>query len=221
MNIDIKHRFSSLLRHLALAVTLAAGSSFASAGVIHVAIDTSTFNAASGYLDMQLSASGGVPLATAVVSNMVGFGGIDLNFGVTAVAGGFGFRNDTPNYLSHTATFGGLLSFDLAFDGAYDPLTQYVSHFVVTAYDEAFAPQGAFDQATGALADFSWTPSLTQGGSGSLGLAVSNQSVTVVPEPAALLLMAVGLVAMALVLRRRSVPPRHRHGAGMGFGLAA
>lgn len=221
MNIDIKHQFSSLLRRLALAVTLAAGSSFASAAVIHVAIDTSTFNAASGYLDMQLSASDGVPLATAVVSNMVGFGAIDLNFGVTPVSGGFGFRNDTSNYLSHTAAFGGLLSFDLTFDGAYDPLTRYVSHFLVTAYDEAFAPQGAFNQSTGALADFSWTPALTLGGTGSLGLAVSNQNLTVVPEPAALLLMAVGLAAMALVARRRAAAPRHRRGAGMDIGLAA
>lgn len=203
MKHDIHHKLATLLRRTALALTLAAGSGYASADVIHVAIDTSTFAAASGYLDLQLSASDNVPLATAVVSNMAGFGAIDLNYGVTPTAGGYAFRNDISNYLSHTVSFGGLLSFDLTFDGAYDPQTQYVSHFLVSAFDAAFAPQGAFDPLTGALADFSWTPALVQGGNGSLGMDVSAQNVTVVPEPAGLLLMALGLAAMALVSRRR------------------
>lgn len=221
MNFHLKHflsalpPFPALLRRatrrlaatlaaaLAMALALAAGSGTASAGTVHVSIDTAGFNAASGYLDMQLSASSGVPLATAVVSNMAGFGALDLNYGWTAAAGGFQFRNDTSNYLSHTAVFGGVLSFDLTFDGAYDPLTSYVSHFVVSAFDESFAPLGAYNPVSLALADFSWTPALTASGTGSIGAAVSDPGVTVVPEPGNLLLLGAGLAAMVLVQRRR------------------
>ena len=88
-------RFKQLVS--ALALMLAAGTGAASAETIHVAIDTSTFGAATGYVDMQLSASSGVPLATALVSNMVGFDSTAFidSWGVTPVAGGYLFRNDT------------------------------------------------------------------------------------------------------------------------------
>jgi hypothetical protein len=188
----------------AMALALAAGSGTASASTVHVTIDTAGFGVAGGYLDMQLSASAGVPLATAAVTNMTGFGALDLNYGWTAVAGGFQFRNDTSNYLSHTAVFGGVLSFDLTFDGAYDPLTGYVSHFVVAAFDDSFAPLGAYNPVNLALADFSWTPARTASGAGSIGMAVSDPGVAVVPEPGGLLLLGAGLAAMALALRRRA-----------------
>ena len=189
---------------LSLALPLAAGSAPASAATFHVAIDTSGFGAASGYLDMQLSASAGVPLASAVVSNLAGFGALDLNYGWTAAPGGFQFRNDTSNYLSHTATFGGVLSFDLTFDGAYDPLTSYVSHFLVSAFDQDIVPLGTYNPVNLALADFSWTPARTAGGNGSIAAVVTDPGVTVVPEPASLLLLGAGLAGMALAQRRKA-----------------
>lgn len=197
-------RFKQLVS--ALALMLAAGTGAASAETIHVAIDTSTFGAATGYVDMQLSASSGVPLATALVSNMVGFDSTAFidSWGVTPVAGGYLFRNDTSNDLFHAVDFGGMLSFDLTFDGAPDPLTSYVSHFVVSAFDDAFAPLGHTDPFTGALADFTWTPALNVQGQGTIGGTLSDPAVTAVPEPAGMLLAAIGLASLALARRRRA-----------------
>ncbi len=223
MKTAIKHMLTSLLRPLALALVLGAGSAAASAGVIHVAIDTSSFGAATGYLDMQLSASAGVPLATAVVNNMVGFDSnafID-SWGLTPVAGGYEFRNDTSNDLFHAVQFGGILSFDLSFAGAPDPLTRYVSRFVVGAFDESFAPLGHYDPVTGALADFSWTPSLTAFGDGSIGVLLTDPHITVVPEPAAALLVGLGLACMALARRRRQPGATARQDAAAGTALPA
>jgi hypothetical protein len=212
MRINTKSSMTSLLRRAALAVTLAAASSMASAGIIHVEVDTSGFEAPSGYLDMQLSASGGVPLATVLVSNMVGFDPLAIidSWGVTSLGGGYQFRNDTANDLFHAVTFGGLLAFDLTFAGDHDPLTRYVSHFAVSAFDEAFAPLGKFDPLRGSLAEFSWTPALTTGIDGDIGVSITDDAVTFVPEPSGVLLAGIGLAAIALVLRRRVKPAAAR-----------
>ena len=97
-----------------------------------------------------------------------------------------------------------MLSFDLTFDGAPDPLTSYVSHFVVSAFDDAFAPLGHTDPFTGALADFTWTPALNVQGQGTIGGTLSDPAVTAVPEPAGMLLAAIGLASLALARRRRA-----------------
>lgn len=197
-------RQRALLRGLALAAALAS-SGVAAAATVHVAIDTASFGASSGYLDMQLSASSGVPLATATISNMAGFDSsayID-SWGVTGLGGGYQFRNDTANDLYHAVTFGGVLSFDLTFAGAPDPWTSYVSHFVLSAYDAGNAPLGSYDPVSGALADFSWTPARNAQGTGTIGVSLSDARVSTVPEPAAWLQLGTGLaLLMAGALRR-------------------
>ena len=106
MIFDLQKR---LLRRVALALALVAGCGAVSASVLHVSINTSTFGATSGYIDMEFSAIAGAPLATAMVSNLAGFAATpDIQWGVDRVAGGYVFRNDTLNLLSHAATFGGV-----------------------------------------------------------------------------------------------------------------
>jgi hypothetical protein len=192
-----------LLWRMALVLALAAGCGAASASVLHVSIDTSTFGVPSGYIDMEFSAIAGAPLATAVVSNLAGVAATpDIQWGVDQVSGGYSFRNDTLNLLSHAATFGGVVSFDLAITGAADPSAGYVSVFKVDAFDGANYV-GNFDPATGALAAFLWTPPLVAGASGDVLATVFDDSVALLPEAADWLLMAIGIAAMALVLQRQ------------------
>lgn len=208
MCIDIKHSMASLLRRVALAMTLAAASGMASAGIIHVEVDTSGFGVPTGYLDMQLSASSGVPLATVLVNNMVGFDPLAFidSWGVRPSGGGYLFRNDTSNDLFHAVSFGGVLSFDLNFAGAIDPRSAYVSYFTLSAFSEAFAPLGNVDPMRGSLAAFSWTPAVTSGIDGVIGAKITDDAVTFIPEPSGVLLSSFGLAAIAFVLRRRAKP---------------
>jgi hypothetical protein len=198
MVIDLPNHAKKLLGRTALALALAAGCGAAWADILHVSIDTSTFGVTSGYIDMEFSAIAGAPLATAVVSNLRGFAATpDIQWGVDRVNGGYKFRNDTVNLLSHGVLFGGTLSFDLALSGADDPSASYVSDFKVAAFDGANY-LGNADPATGALALFRWPPA--PDGAGGLSVTVFDHSVALVPEPADWLLMAIGAAAMAMVL---------------------
>jgi hypothetical protein len=207
MVIDLPSHAKRLLRRMALALTLMAGCGAASADILHVSIDTSTFGVTSGYLDMEFSAIAGAPLATAVVSNLRGFAATpDIQWGVVHVNGGYKFRNDTVNLLSHGVLFGGTLSFDLALSGAADPSASYVSDFKVAAFDGANY-LGNADPATGALALFRWPPA-PDAGAGGLSVTVFDHSVALLPEPADWLLMAIGAAAMVLCQKRRLATAR-------------
>ncbi len=205
MHNNMRHNFASVLRRAALALALASGCGLASAGVVHVTIDTASFGVGAGFVDMNLSTSANVPLQTATVTNLVGFQSSPYveSWGLTAVAGGWQFRTDTVNDLFQSVDFGGVLSFDLAFAGAIDPVTSYLSRFVVSAVaGDGVTPLGQYDPVTGALAVFSWTPALSTDADGLIGVSTADPHVSVVPEPAALLLIGLGCAALALTRRR-------------------
>lgn len=205
---QFNHQLSNLLRRAVVALALVGASGMASAGTIQVSINTAGFGVASGFIEMQLSASAGVPLATVTATNLVGFdtsGFIDA-FGVSAVPGGYRFRNDTSNDLFHAANFGGTVSFDLNFQGEHDPLTQYISHFVVAAFDVNSNPLGNYNPVTLGLLHFSWTPSDSIGSPGTLAVVSAAPNVTLVPEPDGWLLLGAGLGAIGLARRRRAGP---------------
>lgn len=206
MHNDIKFKLAAFVRQAALALTLAAGCGLASASVVHVTIDTASFGAASGFVDMNFSSSDNVALETATVTNLTGFQNSPYteSWGVTPVAGGWQFNNHTANDLFQSVTFGGLLSFDLTFAGDADPVTDYISTFVVSAFGEdGFTPLGNYDPVSGALAEFAWTPPLAGGADGLLVVNVQDQHVTLLPEPSQLLLIGIGLAALT-AMRRRS-----------------
>ena len=207
MHNDIKHNPASVLRRTALALALATSCGLAAAGVVHVTIDTASFGAATGFIDMNLSAADHVPLATATVTNLAGFQSSPYieSWGLTAVAGGWRFRNDTSNDLFQSVDFGGELSFDLDFQGAAAPAASFISTFVVSAFgSDGMMPLGHYDPRTGALAEFAWTPAAAGGADGHLGVRVVDPDVTVIPEPGRYALLGIGLGALALARRKRT-----------------
>ncbi|KQW88404.1 hypothetical protein ASC94_23525 [Massilia sp. Root418] len=197
--------FNKTLRRAALTLVLAAVSTLASAGVM-VSIDTKTFGVANGYLDFQFSSPGNGVEATALMSNLAGFGSATVDYieNVTPQAGGYLFSNLAFNELAFALDFNSVLSFDLSFAGAADPVSGYISNFSITAFDNLGNWVGNYDPVTGAIAQYLWTPPTVPGGSGSIGNGPGDPgAVTTVPEPSDWLLSGTGLALMALVLRRR------------------
>lgn len=188
----------SLLFRVLLALSIAAGAPAALAGPLYrVSLDTSALAGTVGYLDLGLNG----PLdAAPTVARLGNFSGAFLEGGMTSgdvggdVVNGVVLRNGPEwNFFDQLVTFGGLFSFDVEFDlgeGANGSL------FSVAFVDDALHYLGA----GGNVLEMN----LVAGQSVELQLVdAAFVSVAEVPEPAAWLLVASGLLLLAATGRLR------------------
>lgn len=188
----------SLLFRVLLALSIAAGAPAALAGPLYrVSLDTSALAGTVGYLDLGLNG----PLdAAPTVARLGNFSGAFLEGGMTSgdvsgdVVNGVVLRNGPEwNFFDQLVTFGGLFSFDVEFDlgeGANGSL------FSVAFVDDALNYLGA----AGNVLEMN----LVAGQSVELQLVdAAFASVAEVPEPAAWLLVASGLLLLAATGRLR------------------
>ena len=188
----------SLLFRVLLVLSIAAGAPAALAGPLYrVSLDTSALAGTVGYLDLGLNG----PLdAAPTVARLGNFSGAFLEGGMTSgdvggdVVNGVVLRNGPEwNFFDQLVTFGGLFSFDVEFDlgeGANGSL------FSVAFVDDALNYLGA----AGNVLEMN----LVAGQSVELQLVdAAFASVAEVPEPAAWLLVASGLLLLAATRRPR------------------
>ena len=195
----IKHLTSFFTRAL-LALLLAGGAHAAYAGpTYHFTVDTRNLTG-TGYLDLTFAALAGATPATATLTNFDGaFDGTAL---VTGAVGGnvssavtFG-NGPTFNELLQAVTFGGLLSFDAAFDIA-------PGGTIGTGFGIALVNAALDNYVPGTSGNVA-TIDLMPGAPAVVWTDAAFVTATKVPEPAGLPLFATGCVLAALTLRRRT-----------------
>ncbi len=203
--------FTTTMRQALLALTLAATTLAAQAGVIptyHVTINTAVASGTSGVIDLAMDGLAGSPSAMATISNLQGaFGAIDGSVSHDwdePTGGTFTMPAVGPSYLSFMADFGGMFSFDLAFSGDFlTTPSDMVSVFTVFALDGVnYLSIGGMDF----VAQFElFTPTDTAGPFVGFTSDTSLANVAAIPEPSELLLMLTGLALIGLLTRRRFI----------------
>jgi hypothetical protein len=195
----IKHLTSFFTRAL-LALALAGGATTAFAGpMVHFTVDTTNLTG-TGYLDLTFAALAGAAPATATLTHFDGaFDGIAL---VTGAVGGnvssavtFG-NGPTFNELLQAVTFGGLLSFDAAFDIA-------PGGTIGTSFGIALVNAALDNYVPGTSGNVA-TIDLMPGAPATIRADAAFVTATPVPEPTGLPVFATGCILAALALRRRA-----------------
>ncbi len=197
----------NLLRQAMLALVLCGASIAAHADVIPTFRVTINANVpGASFLDMNFNSFVGAAQATATISNLQGaFGAVDYSEGDVGFLpnGVFTISNQGNNLLSHSITAGGLLSFDVAFSGAFmTEAGNFTSIFSAALMDANFDPLG---NETGDVI-FSVSQLTTAGAAAAVSFVtfdLGEVSVNAVPEPSQLLLMLTGIALMGAMVRRR------------------
>lgn len=198
----------TLLRQAMLALALCGASLAAHADVIpasyRVTINTAGVEGAS-FLDMNFSDFGVAAEAIATISNLQGeFGGVDSFLGNVGFQPGgvFTMTNQGMNFLTHSITAGGLLSFDIGFSGAF--LTETGGHttfFSAALLDAEYEPLG--NELGDVLFSITQLSETSAAAVGFETFGIAEVSVNAVPEPSELLLVLTGLALMGAMVRRR------------------
>jgi hypothetical protein len=197
----IQH-LKSLFTRALLALALAGGAHTAFAGpMYHFTVDTTSLTG-TGYLDLTFAALAGATPATATLTHFDGaFDGTAL---VTGAVGGnvssavtFG-NGPTFNELLQAVTFGGLLSFDAAFDVV-------PGGTVGTSFGIALVNAALDNYVPGTSGNVA-TIDLMPDAPATAWSDTAFVTATKVPEPNGLPMFATGCVLAALTLRRRARP---------------
>ncbi|MES2321020.1 MAG: NF038129 family PEP-CTERM protein [Pseudomonadota bacterium] len=193
--------FKHFIKHAALALALACGTTAAYAGpTYNVAINTAGF-AGSGLIDFSFLSADGTSPATASLSNFGGAFGAEIErYGdvVGDTATGLVFTNtDGFNYLALNAAFGNMLSFYITFSDGFAGPDQ--ATFAISLYDglgEFLSNPVQFTL----LASDADSPT-------TLDIQAENiasiTEVALVPEPSQLLLLLTALAIMGAMARRK------------------
>jgi hypothetical protein len=183
-----------------LAFSIAVGAPAAMAGPLYrVSLDTSSFAGSTGFLDLGFNGGGDMGQSIARLSNFSGNFMGDATYAGDAtgtVAAGATLGNGTgENFFTQAVTFGGLFSFDVAFELGNEPLRTL---FTVALFNDAFdAYLGAdaellsIDVIAGKMDDVTVNAP---------GLAQVAQ-IAEVPEPGEWLLLATGLLLIVATRR--------------------
>lgn len=192
----------SLVLRFAMLLALAAGAGNALAGPTwHVTLDTTPFAGQHGWLDFLFTGLANAGEASATLSGFTGFNGdagaatlvegdVAGSFAGTLTIGNGSGWNEYGQWLQ----LGGLLEFDVAFDV---PPAGAGTSLVVTLLDERFG----YLSGTGDLLAFAVQPGAGISATADGAFA----TVSAVPEPASMAMLAAGLLMLAArrVVQRR------------------
>ena len=200
--LNLKKILSRSLLALALG---ACGSAFAGP-VYHVAIDTAGLGSGTAFLDLVLGAETGAAPVTANLSHLEGaFGEYTDRSGDSSgnVSGGVTLVNDASySDLFQAILLGGLFTFDLSFDSGANPGGNPTgTTFSASLYNGDLSDYLALPAN---LVEISLMPGQADVVSPANAYARVSTDAAAVPEPSALLLVAIGLIMAMATLRRRA-----------------
>jgi hypothetical protein len=212
-------RFVQKIRQTILAVALTANAAVAAAATLHVELATDTMGAANpgGWLDLRFNPDAGAVRSYASLDKLVGFGDSTSALYEGQVSGsapsGFIFANgESLNRIFHPVQFGGLVSFDVNFNGTDDgaPMPASTVFSLALFAADGSTKLGSADAATGSLLRLSWLPPASPADQGTVSISnfdTAHVRVSAVPEPSSWLMLGAGLALAGVLSRRRARPP--------------
>jgi hypothetical protein len=198
--------FSSRTQRILFILAMLCGAGRALAGPIalstwHVAIDTTSLAGHSGYLDFLLLGLGDAQPLQASIDNFTGdYGGASIATGDAggSTAGVVPLGNGAPwNEFAQWVHFGGIFTFDIGLAGEPGPGSG--SNLGIALLDADFGYLGT----PADVVTFALQPGVPVAVTAQDGIA----SVTAVPEPSTMPLVAGGLLLLAMRAARRSPRP--------------